>query len=197
MGVMKRLLLTLCLILLQGCAAGKIERVVLLPGPDGKTGGVIVRTPSREVELTTPYAGVEIDAKKVESKNYTEQEIRQRYRQAIDAQPVRPQSFTVYFKTSTLLTADSTIKLDAVKKDLLLLPAPEIVVIGHTDRVNSVAYNDDLSLKRAMTVRDILVSIGIPPNRIEVAGRGEREPLVPTPDEVQEPLNRRVEIKIR
>jgi len=30
-----------------------------------------------------------------------------------------------------------------------------------------------------------------------VAARGEREPLVPTADEVPEPRNRRVEIKVR
>jgi flagellar motor protein MotB len=30
-----------------------------------------------------------------------------------------------------------------------------------------------------------------------VAGRGEREPIVPTEDEVAEPRNRRVEITVR
>jgi outer membrane protein OmpA-like peptidoglycan-associated protein len=42
-----------------------------------------------------------------------------------------------------------------------------------------------------------LVEIGIPIDRIRVAGRGEREPLVPTADNVDEPRNRRVEIIVR
>lgn len=188
----------LSLVLLAGCAAAKVERVVLLPGSDGRTGAVVVRTDGQEVELTSAYAGVEIAGRKAEKKEFSEQEVRQRYGAAFDAQPVRPHSIMVYFKLdSTNLTADSTLKLEQVKKELLSLPAPEIVVIGHTDRVGALHYNDELSLKRARAVRNILVSIGIPADKIEVAGRGEREPLVETPDETAEPRNRRVEIKIR
>jgi len=183
--------------LLAGCA-GKIERVVLLPNADGHTGGVVVRMDGQEVELTSAYAGVEIAGRKAQKKEFSEQEVRQRYAEALDAQPVRPHSFTVYFKLdSTNLTADSVLKLEQIKTELLRLPAPEIVVIGHTDRVGAVLYNDELSLKRAMTVRNILVSIGISADKIDVAGRGEREPLIPTPDNTAEPQNRRVEIKIR
>ncbi len=76
-------------------------------------------------------------------------------------------------------------------------PAPEIVVVGHTDRVGSLAYNDALSLRRAERVRAQLVQVGIPNDQISVAGRGEREPLKATEDEVAEPLNRRVEITVR
>jgi outer membrane protein OmpA-like peptidoglycan-associated protein len=39
--------------------------------------------------------------------------------------------------------------------------------------------------------------VGIAADRIRVAGRGEREPLVPTADEVAEARNRRVEINVR
>jgi len=41
------------------------------------------------------------------------------------------------------------------------------------------------------------VKLGVPRARISVAGRGEREPEVPTADEVAEPRNRRVEINVR
>jgi len=70
-------------------------------------------------------------------------------------------------------------------------------VIGHTDRVGAVEFNDALSRKRAETVASRLVAAGVPAERIAVAGRGEREPLIPTNDEVAEPRNRRVEIKVR
>ncbi|MGH8751809.1 MAG: OmpA family protein, partial [Burkholderiales bacterium] len=76
-------------------------------------------------------------------------------------------------------------------------PAPEVVVIGHTDAVGTLEYNDTLSLQRAKKVRDDLVKLGIPTEHIRVAGRGKRELLVPTRDEVSEPRNRRVEISVR
>jgi outer membrane protein OmpA-like peptidoglycan-associated protein len=76
-------------------------------------------------------------------------------------------------------------------------PAPEIAVIGHTDRVGSVQSNDALSLRRAQRIRDDMGKLGVPVDQIQVAGRGEREPLVATEDEVAEPRNRRVEISVR
>ncbi|HQX60985.1 MAG TPA: OmpA family protein, partial [Burkholderiaceae bacterium] len=75
--------------------------------------------------------------------------------------------------------------------------APEVTVIGHTDRVGSVADNDQLSVQRAETVRDKLVQAGIAASMITIAGRGEREPAVPTADGVASAENRRVEINIR
>jgi OmpA-OmpF porin, OOP family len=70
-------------------------------------------------------------------------------------------------------------------------------VVGHTDRVGTVPYNDALSLRRAERVQAQLVQLGIPAAQIQAAGRGERAPLVPTEDEVAEPRNRRVEITVR
>ncbi|MGZ5178139.1 MAG: OmpA family protein, partial [Burkholderiales bacterium] len=63
--------------------------------------------------------------------------------------------------------------------------------------VGTDAENDVLSLKRANTVRDLLIQIGIRAGALEVVGRGEREPLVRTADGVSEEKNRRVEIKLR
>jgi hypothetical protein len=51
-----------------------------------------------------------------------------------------------------------------------------------------------LSLRRADAVRAALIVGGISPDAITVAGRGESEPAVPTPDGVKEQVNRRVEI---
>jgi len=42
-----------------------------------------------------------------------------------------------------------------------------------------------------------MVERGIPADRIQARGRGERELLVRTADEVREPRNRRVEINVR
>ncbi|CAI1542596.1 OmpA family protein [Serratia fonticola] len=56
-----------------------------------------------------------------------------------------------------------------------------IIIIGHTDRLGSKAYNQQLSLKRAESVRDLLVSNGISRQIIQVEGAGASEPLVACP----------------
>ena len=76
-------------------------------------------------------------------------------------------------------------------------PLPDIVVIGHTDTVGTFTYNDRLSLARAERVRDMMVALGIPASRIQVAGRGKRELVVQTDENVSEARNRRVEINVR
>jgi outer membrane protein OmpA-like peptidoglycan-associated protein len=57
--------------------------------------------------------------------------------------------------------------------------------------------NDALSLKRANVVTQLLVGKGAVAERVESVGRGKRELLVPTADEVDEPQNRRVEVVVR
>jgi outer membrane protein OmpA-like peptidoglycan-associated protein len=134
----------------------------------------------------------------VQRGSVTEQEARQAFGAALEAQPGRPTSFVVYFlEGRDELTPDSRAVLPRILDEIARRPAPEIVVIGHTDRVGAVPYNDVLSLRRAERVRDELVKVGIAADRIRVEGRGEREPLVPTADEVPEPRNRRVEIDVR
>lgn len=80
----------------------------------------------------------------------------------------------------------------------------EVRVIGHTDSVpvsnpNTKRLHPNnlyLSAHRAISVRDALVSSGVDPVRIQVAGYGEYRPIVPNnPDpKVGTPENRRVEI---
>ena len=88
-------------------------------------------------------------------------------------------------------------ELDLVFAELKRRPLPDIVVIGHTDTVGALAYNDRLSLARAERLREMLIEMGLPAVRIQAAGRGKRELLVPTDDNVSEPRNRRVEINVR
>lgn len=72
-----------------------------------------------------------------------------------------------------------------------------IHVVGHTDTSGSDSHNQGLSERRASTVLSYLSSQGVPSNRLRQEGRGEREPLVRTGDNVKEPRNRRVDIVIK
>ena len=193
-------LAVLAVLLLFGCAKpARNDLYVLMPGQDGKTGALTVESGGKQAVLDQPYAAARVkEPGRVEAGSVTEQEARQAFGAALEAQPGRPTSFLLYFlEARDELTPDSRQLLTRVVDEIARRPAPEIVVIGHTDRVGPVPYNDTLSLRRAERVRDELVKVGIAAERIRVEGRGEREPLVPTADEVAEPRNRRVEISIR
>jgi len=190
--------LVLCILLtaLSGCVS---ERIVLLPNSDGKPSSVIVKTQSGEQIIDRPYESVSLTQNGTISRHTENTEyVRAHYSAALDAQPQRPESYIVYFISGkNEITPESQAVVDQMKADLKTRSAPEIVVVGHTDRVGTVEFNDTLSLERANVMRDLLIANGISAEHVEAAGRGEREPLVPTEDEVDEPRNRRVEIIVR
>ena len=74
---------------------------------------------------------------------------------------------------------------------------PDVVVIGHTDKVGTDAINDPLSRQRAEVVRNALLARGIAADKVQAIGRGKREPVVATAEGVAEARNRRVEIQVR
>ena len=189
------------LLLLAGCAKpARNDLYVLQPGTDGHpTGALTVESGGKQAVLDQPYEAARVkELGQVEPGTVTPQEVQQVFGAALSAQPARPVSFVLYFlENRDDLTVESKQTLTRVIDEIGRHPAPEIVVIGHTDRVGTLARNDALSLRRAERVREELVKAGVAAARIRVEGRGEREPLVPTADEVAEPLNRRVEINVR
>lgn len=182
-------------LLVAGCTT---ERIVLLPSQDGRQSAVLLRSGDTEHRLDSPYATVARQGGNLNAYTSTPEAVAKRVGPALASQPARPRNFTLNFKTgSDELTEESLADFDKIKSEIKAHAAPEVLVIGHTDRVGSLQANDELSLKRAQTVRNALAEAGIPEAIIEVSGRGEREPLVPTADEVDEPRNRRVEISVR
>ncbi len=72
----------------------------------------------------------------------------------------------------------------------------DINVIGHTDSVGPEAYNETLSLKRATSVKDVMVSEGVDTGLIDISGEGERNPIASNDTAEGRALNRRVEIQV-
>lgn len=70
-------------------------------------------------------------------------------------------------------------------------------VVGHTDSTGSDAVNNPLSLERAESVRNFLEDRGVASGRIEVVGRGSREPIASNDSAEGRAKNRRVEIFMR
>lgn len=174
------------------------ERVVLLPSPDGKPSAVVVRSGETEKVLDQPYETVKLRGENQVKDVMDVQEVKERFGQVIAQMPMRPVSFTLYFlENSSELVPESRKELDLLRSDLQGRPIAEILIIGHTDTIGGLQQNDALSLKRAIAVREALKAEGIEAQVMDVAGRGKRELLIPTKDEVSEARNRRVEVRVR
>ncbi len=187
--------------LLAGCASPVVpvtDRVVLLPQADGSASAVELVAGAQRLRLDQPYASAVLQAGILGAATSDAAAVAQRYRALLAVQPARPRSFVIPFESNANRLGPAAAPLLAeMRAALALLPAAEVIVIGHTDRVGSVEANDRLSLLRARAVGDLLVEAGLDRAMITVLGRGERAPLVPTADEVAEARNRRVEIKVR
>lgn len=181
---------------LAGCAS---ERVVLFPSSDGRPSGVVVRNAKgAETLLDKPYAGVATGLTGDTQFQSNPAEVAATFGKALSALPIAPKSFLLYFESgSNTLTPASQAEFAKVREEIAQRPAAEAMVIGHTDRVGKLEANDKLSLRRAEMIREQLIDAGVAAAKLEAVGRGEREPLIPTADEVDEPRNRRVEINVR
>lgn len=112
--------------------------------------------------------------------------------------PPPAKSFTLYFmEGTTRMTAASAPVLDEVRAEVARRPGAEVQVTGHTDTVGSSADNDALSRRRAEEILSLLANMGFPRELMTAVGRGERELKVPTADNVESPVNRRVELIVR
>ncbi|MEO7887684.1 MAG: OmpA family protein [Polaromonas sp.] len=188
-------------LLLAGCSTG--TRVILLPQEDGTPSAVVVRAREGggEAVLSVPFQRAiaaqgaggtpkvdQADPAKVRAENAT----------LFDMAPPKPRRYTVYFDAGGVVLTPETQKImDDVLADALARSGGDIVITGHTDTIGTGASNDVLSAQRAQQVRQMLVERQFPAERIEAAGRGERDLAVPTADEVDEPRNRRVAIEVR
>ena len=165
------------------------------------------RVPRLTVTSIVPEWVVELNANLFNStvefgpadNNVLSRRVMPQYAATLGARPQAPVSFILYFEFGSAINLAPQMEpvMAQLRAALASYPAAEITVIGHTDRVGSLESNDVLSLQRSETVRAFILKAGIDVRLIEVTGRGEREPLVPTADEVAEEKNRRVEINLR
>ena len=192
--------------LISGCASGPFavapvapSLFVVVPGADGHVGQVVVHRCGETHVIRTAYAGERIGRDgAVQPVKLTAEDVRRDFGETLAALPGKPASFTLYFlEGSDELTEQSRGEMQNVFAELKRRPLPDIMVIGHTDTVGGADFNDQLSRARAERMRELLAGLGMPRERIQAAGRGERELLVPTGDNVPEPRNRRVEISVR
>ena len=71
-----------------------------------------------------------------------------------------------------------------------------VVIEGYTCSIGTEAYNADLSLRRATSVKEYLVEKGIVSDRLTVKGYGEERPIADNTSIEGRKKNRRVEFKV-
>ena len=82
---------------------------------------------------------------------------------------------------------------DQVAISLLGNSEAEVAIHGHTDNVGGAKYNQDLSLRRAESVKAYLVSLGIPAARMSSRGYGFVKPIADNATAQGRAKNRRIE----
>jgi outer membrane protein OmpA-like peptidoglycan-associated protein len=174
--------------------------VVLLTDDNGTTGVARISNPVGRAELTKPRETADILATQAPGRIriMDDREVQQVFGAALTALPLPPVRVVLQFQfDSEELTTQSRAELPALVRQVRDRPAPEVVVIGHTDTVGASDLNLQLGQRRADSVRRILVDAGVTSDFIETRSHGEADPAVRTRDETSEPANRRVEITLR
>ncbi|TXC78333.1 OmpA family protein [Luteibaculum oceani] len=132
-------------------------------------------------------------------------------------QPLLPKRIRIYEDSLTTIEDEfSTIKLPRFNFDydrvttvketesrildliafLKKYPQVNLEIIGHTDNSGESDYNDDLSLRRAKRVKELIVDMGGDSNRLVIRGFGETAPVASNATEEGRAKNRRVEFNV-
>ena len=191
-------LFCLLLLLATSCSSTK-SLVVLLPDENSANGAIVIGQGDTATVLDTPMTAAKVDISgRVEKETVTQKEVEKDFSVSLAAIPPEPISYTLYFEEGSTVVLDiSKDTLEKLFEEVAKRQAVEVQITGHTDTVGTTSDNDLLSTQRAEAIKEMLISKGLKSNFIRAVGRGERELLVPTPDNVHEPINRRVEVIVR
>jgi outer membrane protein OmpA-like peptidoglycan-associated protein len=175
------------------------DLIVLLPDEQGKVGQLTVGEADNKVVLDSANETAKVGSSGQTSKNkMSEKKVESVFAEALAAEPPKSKVYVLnYDLGSTIVLPMSKPELESLFAEIESRKAVEVVITGHTDRVGPLKQNDRLSLRRAERIQDMLLVRGLKADFIRVVGRGEREPVVETRDEMPEPKNRRVEVIVR
>src|SRR4030095_16460414 len=83
----------------------------------------------------------------------------------------------LYDFDSDVIRSEAGLNLRNLALSLKKYPNTTLLIVGHTDALGSVAYNQDLSWRRASSASTYLTANGVASNRLNALGKGEQEPL--------------------
>ena len=184
--------------LLGGCATSSL---VLLPDEGGQRGSVAVLEAGgrpTEAVIADENSRTKLGDATPATKPLGPNGLKKDEAALLSGLPPPARSFLLYFEPgTTTLTPQSGAVLPALRGDIAGRSGPAIEVTGHTDTIGSEDDNDRLSMQRAEEVLGWLASQGFDRSIMSAVGRGERELMQPTMDNVDNPANRRVEVIVR
>jgi outer membrane protein OmpA-like peptidoglycan-associated protein len=103
----------------------------------------------------------------------------------------------IFFDVDKYDLKDKSItELQKVLKFLEDNPQTRVEISGHTDNSGSAVYNQQLSLKRAQSVYNFLISNGLSAKRLSTKGYGSDHPIADNNTEDGRQKNRRIEFKL-
>lgn len=113
------------------------------------------------------------------------------------------EGIAVSFDSGILFDFDSSVLRPEARQNLRKLAQimseddeTELMIVGHTDSVGNENYNMRLSLRRAESAANYMISQGLSERRVSVEGRGEYEPIATNETDAGRQENRRVEVAI-
>jgi peptidoglycan-associated lipoprotein len=173
--------------------------VVLLSDDDASTGKLQLTTPAGTTVLDQNRQGSNFTGPTGQTFTVTQEKIDRDFGQALAAMPVKPLTFLLYFEVGgAKLNPESEALLPRIFEAINARSVPDISVIGHTDTVGDDDTNERLGLERARFVATLINnSSRIEPSKIAIESHGEKNLLVPTPNNTSEARNRRVEVTVR
>lgn len=195
--------LSACLLvaLLAGCAAPPRASIVLVPDPGGHVGTAQVHTAAGTQVLQKSGDMTRIQGASAAPSAPTTAEaafLDTTFGEALAVEPPPAQTFTLLFENgSSVLRPDFLGQLDEIATASHRRMAVRVSISGHTDAVGSDKLNDALARARAQEVKQQLLQRRVDPALISTSSHGKGNPLIPTPDGVAEPRNRRVVVIVR
>ncbi len=174
--------------------------IVLLPDSNGSVGRARVSNESGSADLASERDAAHVAANQPPGPVSTlgEADVKRIFGTALSALPPAPRHFTLYFRfESDELTDESRVVVPEILKTVKERAVPDVAVVGHTDTTGTSKANFELGLKRATTVRNLLVKAGLDASAVDVTSHGKADLLIHTADETPEPRNRRVDIAVR
>ncbi len=196
MARVQGLALALLVLTLVGCAGQNY--VVLLPDDDGKLGQVVLRSPKGETLLQNKNQAAVLGGTAGETFQASDAQVQKDFGAALAASPFKPVSYLLYFEAGgAQLDAPSLAEIGRIQADIKRRPGVDISVIGHTDTAGDAQANAALGLTRAQAVAQLIGTTSLSAEHVSVESHGESNLLVATPDGVNEPRNRRVEVVVR
>ena len=167
-----------------------------------KSDAVTARAESEQQKVAAAGARIDADAAQLAA-NASQQQASELQRQLeiLQARPtdrglVLTLGDTLFATGKSELKSGATANLDRVSTFMTEYPERTAVIEGFTDSMGSEEYNQDLSQRRADSVKRYLVGHGIETARLSSAGRVENAPVADNESSAGRQQNRRVEVVI-